>query len=102
MECDRHCAACERHTERTEDERRRLLNRLSRLEGQIRGLRGMIERDAYCADILTQSAAAGAALNAFNRDLLARHIRTCVARDIRAGDDAAADALAELVRKMMK
>lgn len=102
MECDKQCAACEKRTERTEEERRRLLNRLSRLEGQIRGLRGMIERDAYCADILTQSAAAGAALNAFNRDLLARHIRTCVARDIRAGDDAAADDLAELVRKMMK
>lgn len=102
MECDKHCAECEKRTERTEEERRRLLNRLSRLEGQIRGLRGMIERDAYCADILTQSAAAGAALNAFNRDLLARHIRTCVARDIRAGDDAAADALAELVRKLMK
>lgn len=102
MECDKQCAECEKRTERTEGERRRLLNRLSRLEGQIRGLRGMIERDAYCADILTQSAAAGAALNAFNRDLLARHIRTCVARDIRAGDDAAADALAELVRKMMK
>lgn len=102
MECDKHCAACERRTERTEEERRRLINRLSRLEGQIRGLRGMIERDAYCADILTQSAAAGAALNAFNRDLLARHIRTCVARDIRAGDDAAAEALADLVRKLMK
>ena len=102
MECDKHCAECEKRTERTEEERRRLLNRLSRLEGQIRGLRGMIERDAYCADILTQSAAAGAALNAFNRDLLARHIRTCVARDIRAGDDTAAEALAELVRKMMK
>lgn len=102
MECDKHCAGCEKRTERTEEERRKLLNRLSRLEGQIRGLRGMIERDAYCADVLTQSAAAGAALNAFNRDLLARHIRTCVARDIRAGDDAAADALAELVRKMMK
>ena len=102
MECDKHCAECGKRTERTEEERRKLLNRLSRLEGQIRGLRGMIERDAYCADVLTQSAAAGAALNAFNRDLLARHIRTCVARDIRAGDDAAAEALAELVRKMMK
>lgn len=102
MECDKQCAACEKQTERTEEEKKKLMNRLSRLEGQIRGLRGMIERDAYCADVLTQSAAAGAALNAFNRDLLARHIRTCVARDIRAGDDAAADELAELVRKLMK
>ncbi|MBE7005116.1 MAG: metal-sensing transcriptional repressor [Ruminococcaceae bacterium] len=93
---------CEKTTERPEEERRRLINRLSRIEGQIRGLRGMIERDAYCADILTQSAAASAALNAFNKELLTRHISTCVVRDIQSGDEDAARELAELVRKLMK
>ena len=102
MECDNLCCACEKHTERSEEEKKKLVNRLSRIEGQIRGIRGMIERDAYCADVLTQSAAVNAALNAFNRDLLARHIHTCVARDIRAGDDTAVDELAALVQKLMK
>ena len=102
MDCDKNCACCEKHTQRTEEERRKLTNRLNRIEGQVRGLQGMIERDAYCADILTQSAAVAAALNAFNRDLLARHIRTCVARDLQNGDEGAAEELAALVQKLMK
>ncbi|MBR2731474.1 MAG: metal-sensing transcriptional repressor, partial [Clostridia bacterium] len=77
-------------------------HRLNRIEGQIRGLRRMIEADAYCNDILVQSAAARAALDGFNQDLLARHIRTCVARDLRAGDDAVIDELTATVRKLMK
>ena len=102
MDCDKNCGCCGRMTERTEVEKKRLLNRLRRIEGQVRGLGGMIQRDAYCADILTQSAAVAAALNAFNRDLLARHIRTCVARELRAGDESAAEELAGLVQKLMK
>ena len=102
MDCKKECAHCEKNTERSEEEKKKLLNRLSRIEGQIRGLRGMIERDAYCADVLTQSAAAAAAINAFNREVLARHISTCVARDIRNGDEAAAGELAGLVQKLMK
>ena len=95
-----HCA--EKKTERSEAERKKLMNRLKRIEGQMRGLQKMLENDAYCADILTQSAAVNAAINAFNKDLLARHLHTCVVRDIRAGDDSAADELAELVKKLMK
>ena len=102
MAGERHCEACEKHTERSEEERKKLINRLSRIEGQVRGLRGMIERDAYCADVLTQSAAVSAAINAFNRDLLARHIRSCVVRDIQAGDEATVDELVNLVQKLMK
>ena len=93
---------CERHTVRSDAERKTLMNRLKRIEGQVRGLQNMLERDAYCADILTQSAAVGAALNAFNRGLLARHLHTCVVRDVRAGDDRAMDELAELVGRLMK
>ncbi len=100
--CDKNCGCCGKRTERTEEERKRLMNRLKRIEGQIRGLQSMLERDAYCADILTQSAAVKAAINAFNKDLLARHIRTCVARDLRSGDDSVADELAEIVQKLMK
>ncbi len=94
--------SCEKQTERPAEERRKLINRLSRIEGQIRGIRGMIERDAYCADVLTQSAAVSAAIAAFNRELLARHISTCVVRDIKNGDEETVDELVGLVQKLMK
>ena len=99
MDCDK-CAGDGRVTERSEEERKKLVHRLNRIEGQIRGIRGMIERDAYCADILTQSAAVNAAVTAFNRDLLARHLRSCVVRDIQAGDEGAVDELVALVQKL--
>ena len=95
------CCCCKK-TERSEEERRSLMNRLSRIEGQIRGIRGMLERDAYCADILTQSAAVSAAVNGFNRALLNAHLHNCVVRDIRAGDDSVVDELTELLQKLMK
>ena len=93
---------CERTKERTEEEVRQLLNRLSRIEGQVRGVKGMVERNAYCPDILAQVSAIGAALNAFNRELLASHIRTCVADGVRSGDDEKLDELIDLLRKLMK
>ncbi len=100
---DTRCPHCgDKKTERSAEERKKLMNRLKRIEGQVRGLQRMLEEDAYCADILTQSAAVSAAINAFNKDLLARHLHTCVVRDIRSGDDAAVDELAELVKKLMK
>ena len=83
MPCCCHC----RTKHRDDKEERDLLNRLSGIEGQIRGIRGMVEKDAYCPDILTQGAAASAALNSFSKVLLASHIKTCVAQDIRAGKD---------------
>ena len=95
------CACC-RTTERTEEERKKLINRLSRIEGQIRGIKGMLEKDAYCADILTQSAAVSAAMNAFNRELLSSHIHSCVVRDIRDGDDGAVDEFVALLQKLVK
>lgn len=91
-----------RTTERTAEARQSLVNRLSRIEGQIRGLRGMVEKSAYCPDILVQSSAAEAAIRAFNRALLAGHIRSCVARDIRRGEDAAIEELVALLPKLMK
>ncbi len=83
-------------------ETRSLLNRLNRIEGQVRGVRGMVEKDAYCVDILTQVTAIQAALNAFSRELLGNHIRTCVADGIRAGEDGVIDELVATVQKMMK
>ena len=77
------CSCCEKHTLRAEEEKKKLLNRLRRIEGQVRGLQAMVESNAYCNDILTQSAAVNAAVNAFNRELLAEHLRTCVARDLK-------------------
>ncbi len=93
---------CHKTKERTEEERKKLINRLNRIEGQIRGLRGMIEKDAYCTDILVQVAAANAALNAFNKELLASHIRTCVVQDIQSGNLDVIDDLVSTIHKMMK
>ena len=96
-----HCC-CEKHTARSEEEKKKLINRLKRIEGQIRGIIGMMENDAYCNDILIQSAAVNAAVNAFNKELLASHIRTCVARDIREGKDETIDELVATLQKLMK
>lgn len=93
---------CCRTTRRSAEEKKKLLNRLSRIEGQIRGIRGMLEKDAYCNDILTQSAAVTAAMNGFNKELLSSHIRSCVARDIRAGKDETIDELVDTLQKLMR
>lgn len=93
---------CEKFTQRDEEERKKLINRLNRMEGQIRGIRGMVENDAYCTDILVQSAAVNAAINAFNKELLASHIKGCVARDIREGKDEVVDELVTTLQKLMK
>ncbi len=94
------CCA-ERTRKRSEEELRSLTNRLNRIEGQIRGIRGMLERDAYCPEILTQAAAARAALDSFSRELLSSHIHSCVAEDIRAGREDTMDELLALLQKMM-
>ena len=96
------CAQCARTTQRDQAERKKLIHRLNRIEGQIRGIRAMVERDAYCPDILMQSAAVNAAVNAFNRDLVASHLRFCVSRDIRAGHDEVIDELVLTLQKLMK
>ena len=88
--------------QRDPEQKRKLMNRLSRIEGQIRGLKGMVEKDDYCADILTQAAAANAALNAFSRELLANHMHSCVVRDIRDGRDETIEELLGILQKMMK
>ncbi len=93
---------CRRTTARTEDERRRLVNRLARLEGQIRGIRGMVESDAYCNDILIQSTAVAAAIDAFNRELFAAHIKSCVIRDLASGDEEKAAAVTEEMTDMIR
>ena len=93
---------CHKAKERSEEEYRSLIHRLNRVEGQIRGIRGMLEKNAYCTDILAQVAAANAALNAFSRELLSEHIRTCVARDIREGKDETIDELLATLQKLMK
>lgn len=91
-----------RQTVRSEEERKKLINRLNRIEGQIRGIRGMIEYDAYCTDILTQSAAVTAAMNSFNKELLGNHIRGCVSRDIREGREEAVEELLDILQKLMR
>jgi DNA-binding FrmR family transcriptional regulator len=93
---------CGKTKERSEAEYKDLIHRLNRIEGQIRGIRGMVEKNAYCPDILAQVAAANAALNSFNKVLLGNHIRTCVAEDIRQGKDETIDELVTLLQKLMK
>ena len=87
---------------REENERRDLMNRLKRIEGQVRGLQRMLEEDAYCPDVLTQASAVNSAINSFCRVLLTNHLRTCVAEDIRAGRDEVVDELADTLQKLMK
>lgn len=99
---ERNMTCCERKTLRSEETRKKLINRLNRIEGQIRGIKGMLERDAYCTDILMQSAAVNAAVNAFNRELISNHIRGCVVRDIREGNDEVIEELVETLQKLMK
>ena len=94
--------SCCRYKDRTPEEHKALLNRLSRIEGQVRGIRGMLEKDAYCVDILVQVAAANSALNSFSKELLSQHLRTCVAEDLRAGSDDKLDELIKLLPKLMK
>ena len=93
---------CHKTKIRSPEEYKKLVNRLNRIEGQIRGIRGMLERDAYCPDILAQAAAANAALNAFSRELLSNHIRSCVVNDVRAGNDDIVDELLATLQKLMK
>lgn len=93
---------CHKTKKREEAEYKRLINRLSRIEGQIRGIRRMVENDAYCPDILIQASAVSAAINAFNRELLSAHIHTCVANDIREGKDEVIDELVDTIQKMMR
>ena len=96
------CPACARKTERSEEQKKKLINRLSRLEGQVRGVRKMIENDAYCNDVLIQTAAIGAAVDAFSREVLRAHLHTCVIRDIREGRDEVADELMETLERLMR
>ena len=93
---------CHKTKERSPQEYKKLINRLNRIEGQVRGVKRMVEEDAYCTDILVQVAAVNAALNSFNKELLANHIRTCVADDIREGNDETIEELVVTLRKLMK
>ncbi|MCH5303831.1 MAG: metal-sensing transcriptional repressor [Ruminococcus sp.] len=102
MDDKRQCGCLSKTTSRTEQEQKKLINRLNRIEGQIRGIRKMIENDAYCTDVLVQSAAVNAAVNSFNKDLIASHIHGCVARDIREGKDEVIDELVLTLQKLMK
>ena len=100
MEEKREC--CHKTKERSEKEYRDLINRLSRIEGQVRGIKKMVENDVYCTDILIQVSAVNAALNSFNKVLLSNHIRTCVADNIRAGKDEVVDELVVTLQKLMR
>lgn len=97
------CPCCSgKHKEREQKEFKDLMNRLKRIEGQVRGVEGMLENDAYCTDILIQVSAITSALNSFNKVLLANHMKTCVADNIRAGNDDVIDELVVTLQKMMK
>ena len=96
------CCCSEKHKERSDKEYRDLMNRLKRIEGQVRGIQGMLEKIAYCIDILVQVSAINAALNSFNKKLLANHIETCVAENIREGNDDVIQELVNVLPKLMK
>lgn len=100
---DEKCPHCSgKHKARDEREKKELMNRLKRIEGQVRGLEGMLENDAYCTDIIMQVTAVTSALNSFNKVLLGNHIKTCVADNIRAGNDDVIYELTQTLQKLMK
>lgn len=97
------CPYCSgKHKSRDEKEYRDLMNRLKRIEGQVRGVEGMLENNAYCTDILMQVSAITSALNSFNKVLLANHMKSCVAENIREGNDEIIDELVVTLQKLMK
>ncbi len=101
--CECECKCRHRTSERDSEEYKRLMNRLNRIEGQIRGIKGMLERNEYCIDILTQTAAVNAALSAFSREILNTHIKTCVADGIKSGRaDEVSEELSEVLKKLLK
>ena len=96
------CCCSARKKNRSPEEYKKLIHRLNRIEGQIRGIRNMVEQGAYCPDILVQSAAVNAAVNAFNKELLANHIKTCVVQDIQKGNEGVIDELVLTLQTLMK
>ena len=102
QEQEMNCTCSHKTKERSDKEYQDLMNRLKWIEGQVRGIQGMLQKDAYCADVLMQVAAVNAALNSFNKALLANHVRTCVADNIREGNDEVIDELVILLQKLMK
>jgi DNA-binding FrmR family transcriptional regulator len=102
MENEKSCCCSHKTKQRSEEEYKALINRLNRIEGQIRGIKGMLEKNAYCTDIINQVAAATAALNSFNKELLATHIKTCVIDDIKADKTETVDDLLKTLQKLMK
>ena len=102
-EMSEECCCCSgKHKDRDEKEYKDLLNRLKRIEGQVRGVEGMLEKGAYCTDILIQVSAITSALNSFNKELLSNHMKTCVASNIREGNDEVIDELLDTLKKLMK
>lgn len=93
---------CTKHKHRSETEYKSLMNRLNRIEGQVRGIKNMLDSDIYCTDILIQVSAIKAALDGFNKELLSNHIKTCVAENIKNGNDEVIDELVETLKKLMK
>lgn len=99
---NKECCCCHKTKHRTDEEQKALVNRLSRIEGQIRGIKRMLLEDAYCTDIINQVSAVSSALNSFNKELLATHIRTCVTDDIKEGKTETVDDLLKTLQKLMK
>ena len=93
---------CHKRKERSDKEYKSLMNRLNRIEGQVRGIKKMVENNAYCPDILIQVSAINAALNAFNKKLLSNHLKSCVINDIKSGNDEIIDELVATLHKLMK
>ena len=103
IESTRECPYCSgKHKDREDTEKKDLMNRLKRIEGQVRGVEGMLESGAYCTDILMQVSAITSALNSFNKVLLKNHVKTCVAENIRSGNDEVIDELVTTLQKLMK
>lgn len=101
-ECTKECSCCEKKKERSQEEVKDMIHRLNRIEGQVRGVKAMVEENRYCVDILTQVSAIQSALNSFSKCLLAEHIKSCVVENIKAGNEEVVDELCSTIQKLMK
>lgn len=102
VDCTKECCCCEKKKERSSKEIKDMVHRLNRIEGQVRGVKAMVEDNRYCVDILTQVSAIQSALNSFSKCLLSEHIKSCVVENIKAGNEEVVDELCSTIQKLMK
>ncbi len=96
------CCYSERKAHHPADFKKKLINRLNRIEGQVRGVRKMIDQDVYCDDVITQITAIRSALSGLSKELFEAHLSSCILEQIQSGSDEIMEELKLTVRRLLK